>query len=276
MSGFLSEDDFQKADGMIKDTFPVDDDGDGFIGEPIEMAEETEEDIEESSVTLEEEDVNQGDSGEEEQYADGHRVPYRRFKSVLDARNGYKNEIESLRERNRELEAYLASKPSSPGHEPEEDSYEDDDEDYGFGDDDYDDFSAGYDDKRVKQLEGQMHDLRVQHHKQQLMRDMEIIKEKFPNVPTESVLRAVANDPSTNVFQIAEGFNSFLVEREEAAIQRYIKENPQAAPDAAPRPRKSGGASKPGSSRVPKNKRPKHLKDVRNALLNHIRDNNLF
>ena len=275
MSGFLSEDDFQKADGMIKDAFPVEDDGDGFIGEPIETAsEEPEEDIEESSVAFDEEDVNQEDSGEE-QYADSHRVPYQRFKSVLDARNEYKDEIESLRERNRELEAYLSSKPSSPGREPEENLYDDDDG-FDFDDDGFEDLDVGYDDKRVKQLEGQMHDLRVQHYKQQLMRDMEVIRDKFPNVPTESILKAVANDPSTNVFQVAESFNSFLVEREEAAIQRYIKENPQAAPDAAPRPRKSGGASKPGSSRVPKNKRPKHLKDVRNALLNHIRDNNLF
>lgn len=275
MSGFLTDEGFDKADAMLKESFPIDDDGDGFIGDPIETAdEELEEDIEESSDTLEE-DVN--DEGtEEEEYADGHKIPYKRFKNVLDARNGYKDEIESLRERNRELEAYLASKPSSPDREPEEESYDDSDFEY---DDDVDtdiDFEGGYDDKRVKQLEGQMHELRVQHYKQQLMRDMEIIKDKFPSVPPESVLQAVANDPSTNIFQVAETFNSFLAEREEAAIQRYIKENPQVAPEAAPRPRRSGGGDAPGSSRVPKNKRPKYLKDVRNALLQHIKDNNIF
>lgn len=281
MSGFLSEESFEKANSMIEEAFPVEDDGDGFVGEPIEaQAEEPTEDIEESSEP-DEQDVKTEGSGEEEEYADGHRVPYNRFKSVLDARNEYKDEITSLRERNRQLETYLASKKSSPDPEPESDDYSYDD-DYGLGGDNDDSYGleSGYDDGRVKQLETQMHDLRVQHHRQQLVRDMGVIKERFPNVPPESVLQAVANDPNTNVFQVAETFNSFLVEREEAAIQRYLKDNPSASlqetPQAAPRPRKSGGGEAPGSSRVPRDKRPKHMKDVRHALLNYVKDNNIF
>ena len=86
MSGFLSEEAFDKADSMIKEAFPSEDDGDGFVGEPIEtQAEEPVEDIEDTSSALD--DVNlSGEEGEEE-YADGHKIPYKRFKSVLDARN---------------------------------------------------------------------------------------------------------------------------------------------------------------------------------------------
>jgi hypothetical protein len=275
MSGFLSEDSLEKADSLIQEAFPIDDDGDGFVGDPVEtQAEEPTEDIEASSESLES-DVKE--EGGEEEYAEGHRVPYNRFKSVLDARNGYKDEIESLRERNRQLETYLSSKPSEPQKEEEDLSlFEDDfqlEDDYGLSD-------SGYDNKRVSQLETQMHDMRVDHYKQQLTRDMDIIKEKYPSVPPESVLKAVANDPSTNVFQVAETFHNFLVEREEAAIQRYLKENPgasvEASPKAAPRPRKSGGSDAPGSSRVPKDKRPRQMKDVRHALLNYVKDNNIF
>mgnify|MGYP003132440140 CR=1 FL=1 len=280
MSGFLSSEDFEKADGLIRDSFPVEDDGDGFIGEPIEAQEESVEakdgvtDIEEPSDFLDE-DVKLDDG--EEEVPDGHRVPYNRFKSVLDARNEYKGEIETLRERNRELEAYLGSKSSQPTPQQETSSYEDEYygyEDYSLGD------SYGQEDTRMKQLEDQMHGLRVQHHKQQLMRDMEVIRERYPNVPEEAVLQAVANDPTTNIYNVAESFHSFLAEKEEAAIQRYLKSQegqaPADSPKAAPRPRKSGGGEAPGSSRVPRDKRPKQMKDVRHALLNYVKDNNIF
>lgn len=285
MSSYLSEANLDKASEMIKESFPVEEPGDGFIGEPIEPAEsveaevdDTKEDIEPSSFL--DEDVK-GEEGEDvssdDEHVDGHRVPYDRFKSVLDARNEYKGELETLRERNRELETYLGSKKpaaESPYEEFSVSDYETEDYD-GLSD------SMDYGDERVKKLEGQMHDLRVQHYKQQLKHDMDIIQDKFPNVPPESVLQAVANDPSTNIFQVAEVFNSFLVEREEAAIQRYLKEHPdsavEAAPNqAAPRPRTSGGGEAPGSSRIPKDKRPKYMKDVRNALLDYVKDNNIF
>ena len=277
MSGFLNDGDFDKADQMIRDSFPdVEEEAEGFIGEPIETKEADDTTDEDTSEALDS-DVKEEDGAsfeaEEEEGTPGHRVPYKRFKSVLDARNDFKGEIDTLRERNRELEAYLASKPSSP--EPEAES-----EDYEFGyeeeSDDLDLDYGGYDNKKVEQLEKQMHDIRVSQHKQKLMQDMEVIRERFPNVPPESVLQAVANDPSTNMFQVAETFNSFLVEREEAAIQRYLKDNPTAAPAAAPRPRQSGGGDSPGSSRVPKDKRPKQMKDVRHALLNYVKDNNIF
>ena len=54
MSGFLSGEDFEKADGLIRDTFPVEDDGDGFIGEPIEGQEES---IEAKDDVLDEEET---------------------------------------------------------------------------------------------------------------------------------------------------------------------------------------------------------------------------
>ena len=169
MSGFLSEDDLEKADSLIQESFPIDDDGDGFVGEPIETkAEEPDEDIEASSENIES-DVKE--EGGEEEYAEGHRVPYNRFKSVLDARNGYKDEIESLRERNRQLETYLSSKPSEPKAEEDDLSFDDDlnfEDSYGTDD------LSGYDDGRVSNLETQMHDLRVQQHKHQLMKDMDV------------------------------------------------------------------------------------------------------
>ena len=181
MSGFLSGEDFEKADGLIRDTFPVEDDGDGFIGEPIEGQEES---IEARDNTLDEERSSQSpdedvkQSSDESEEGAGHRVPYSRFKSVLDARNDYKGEIESLRERNRELENYLSSKPAQKETKQEFEDYSDD---FSYGDDlGLDDYS-GYeqDDGRVKQLENQMHDLRVQHYKQQLMKDLDVITKDY-------------------------------------------------------------------------------------------------
>ena len=78
MSGFLSGEDFEKADGLIRDTFPVEDDGDGFIGEPIEAQEES---IEAKNDVLDEEEPSQSPDEDVKQSSDesedgaGDRVP---------------------------------------------------------------------------------------------------------------------------------------------------------------------------------------------------------
>ena len=52
------------------------------------------------------EDDNASHSSSEDE---GHRVPYKRFKSVVEARNEYQSEVESLREQLQSYEERLAS-----------------------------------------------------------------------------------------------------------------------------------------------------------------------
>ena len=268
MSGFLNDEQMARASEMLSDDPPVE----------VELEEEAaQEAIPDESSSEAAEDVNQGSEEsekEEEEFDSGHRVPYKRFRSVLEARNDARSELDALRERNRELERTLLEKPKSRSSDSEHDysSYDDPEEDP------YE--PSGYEDpglKKFENLEQQIHELKVQDHTRQLMRELETVQEKYPNVPPTAVLDAVAQNPDLDMLEAAEAFNSFLADREEAAIQRYLKDNPTSsdAPEAAPRPAVSSGSGL-NAGRVSKDKRPKKMKDVRDALLYYVKEHNIF
>ena len=75
--------------------------------------------------------------------------------------------------------------------------------------------------------------------------------EAYPGVPREVLLQAVVADPDAAVIKVAESYSTHLAQIEEAAIARYLEENPAPAvetqevaekPKAAPRPTRSGAA----------------------------------
>jgi hypothetical protein len=269
MSGFLNDEQIARATDMLSEDPPMESD---------EQEQEAQEATPDEASSDSAEDVNQGseesEKEEEEEFEPGHRVPYKRFRSVLEARNDARSELDALRERNRELERTLLEKPKSRSSDsehdyssydaPEEDPYE----------------PSGYEDpglKKFENLEQQIHELKVQDHKRQLMHELETVQEKYPNVPPTAVLDAVAQNPDLDMLEAAEAFNAFLVDREEAAIQRYLKDNPTSsdAPEAAPRPAVSSGSGL-NAGRVSKDKRPKKMKDVRDALLSYVKEHNIF
>ena len=96
--------------------------------------------------------------------------------------------------------------------------------------------------------------------------------EAYPGVPREVLLQAVVADPDAAVIKVAESYSTHLAQIEEAAIARYLEENPAPAvetqevaekPKAAPRPTRSGAAD---SDVATGEFKPKSIKEGSDAL----------
>jgi hypothetical protein len=85
--------------------------------------------------------------------------------------------------------------------------------------------------------------------------------QKFPTVPRDVILQAVANNPSATAEAVAEQYSSWVAGVEEKAISAYLDKNPSSTPadavdalgqpKAAPRPRTGGGNAVVSASEVP-------------------------
>ena len=252
-----------------------------LAGSPPAPAAEAEVPVSEPQVEVSSEsaqDVNEGAKAEapeappevsadaeiEVSVEEGHRVPYNRFKQVLDARNTHRDEVESLRQ---ELEK-LKTQPQQfqrPAQQqvqpkPQVQSQEDDWWTEYHGDSDREQQAPASQDPVYAELQQRVEAQEVAFQKMVLEREINKAQEKFPAIDRGQILRAVVQNPAMPVMQIAEQYSTWLAGVEEAAVDRYLKDNPAAkaesestqAPPAAPRPSKSGGgdvASFVGESR---------------------------
>jgi hypothetical protein len=196
----------------------------------------------------------------------GHRVPYKRFKGVLDARNKYRGEAE---EASAQLDAFRTQmetmrnevanlrniQPAQPAGNPQIDPF-DAELDRLLGDD----ASQGL----PKEVTAQMQAMEARIHQQEVHVERERLRREVADVTTsydeglrtdiQHVLyNAVQRDPNVDLGRTAEQYVAWLATREEAAIARYLADNPQGstpeaaetAPRSTPaRPRRAGtGAS---------------------------------
>ncbi len=233
-----------------------------------------------------------GDPGDSES-SSLHRVPYTRFKEVVDARNGYKGEVDSLRKQVEELSTLMqrtrqAQNTPQPRPQAEADSY--------FNDEDLQRFleeepSDGYEQQEpwqaaMSQMQQRMHQYEVTNATHTLEREITQATSQYPVVPREALLQAVINDDAANLMEVAEQYSSFIASVEEAAIERHLsqgKSKSQAKKDAreeiaeavAPRPSKAAGApvNPPISAGDSK---PRTLKDASKALKEFLGNNNPF
>lgn len=186
---------------------------------------------------------------------EGHRVPYSRFRQVLEARNKHRDELESLREKMTEsekerdmLQRMTMQRASESRVQPK--ATEDD----WFQDLMGDEASpqATQQDPRYNQMASRLEAQEVALQQMKLEREIADATKRYPSADREAVLSAIYNDPSKSAMDVAEQYTSWLAGIEEAAIARHLGDNKQgevvAAPDAqkpaaAPRPAKSGGGS---------------------------------
>jgi hypothetical protein len=237
--------------------------------ESSEATEDVKQDVEVASA-----DDGAGHSGEEQERS--HHVPYNRFKKVLDARNTHKSEVEKLRQEMAQLRKQMESAPEA--------SYGDDD-DY-LGDSDLDDLLGDYSDHEAPaqpEVGPQMSELlqRIEHFEvyqaeQELTREVAAAKEQYPNVPDDVIYQAVARDPSVSVLAIAEQYSAFVGGVEEAAIARYMKEHGMETPQAEAPPRPARSGAPPQRQGMPDKAPPKNLSESKSALLEYLRNNNVF
>ena len=182
-------------------------------------------------------------STEDDSVPSGHRVPYKRFKGVLEARNKYRTEAD---EAQAQLEAYkrqmelmrneVASmrnlQPATPV-ETQQDT----------ATDELDRLLNGTPDlppevkKQITAMEARLYQQEVQVERERLRQEVAQVadgySESLRGDVTQVLYNAVQRDPNVDLNRVAEQYTSWLAKREEEAIARYLAENPQASAQEA-------------------------------------------
>ena len=227
--GFLSNDDTAALGAFLAE----EGEEEAVSEEPEVQAESSEpaEDVNEEAETGEEEAQEaqapeaEDSPAEEDEPISGHRVPYDRFKQVLEARNGYRDEIDHLNAQMAELQGQLETRQQAPAAAPqatqksEEDKWLDDI--IGASDPPTDAYK-----QQFEAIEDRMYQQEVQMARHDLEYEVADAMHEFPGVPREVMLKAVANDPSVTAHEVAESYSSWVAEIEEAALADYIADNP--------------------------------------------------
>ena len=177
-----------------------------------------------------------------------HRVPYNRFKSVIDARNQYEQDAREAQAQLQRLQSEFEEFKKAQAARPQQDVQGGDDSDKWL-----EDILGGEDkqpdvDPQYQQLEQRLYKFEMAQATAQLDAEVADVRSKYPNVPEQVLYQSVARKPDVSLERVAEAYSTRLAQIEEQAIARYLQENPQAqapaAPVAAPR---MGGKSPIGS-----------------------------
>lgn len=223
-------------------------------------------------------DEGYSDDGEVQEGA--HRVPYNRFKQVIEARNQLRSEKDMLAAQVAELAKQMESLRATP-QQAQQEQYQEPvpqsmempefltEEEQAY----FNHLQSQFG-NRYSQLESRLQSYEVQMATQQLEQQMQQAEAIYPDVPRRAILEAVANDGSVSVMDVAERYQSFVNQLREQAISEYLESNPAPAKKAAPRPAKTGSANI--SSAQADGSKPKNLKEANKALHKFLRTNSLF
>lgn len=203
---------------------------------------------------------------------EGHNVPYKRFKKVIESRNQLRGEIDYLK---KEIEA-IKSTPRTTERDFER-SQRDAEQEFDRALEDI----LNPDAKKVKSLEERMFAFEVAQEKVKLNNDLKIIREKFPDVPEQYVLQAVLQDPNLDTLQVAEQYSLFFNQIEEQGIAKYLKKNggetqqsqTKSAPAVPKRLSGTSGATNDQSRYSGGVAKPNNLKTAHNAVLDFLKKN---
>ncbi len=223
------------------------------------------------------------DTGEVEEGV--HRVPYKRFRQVIDARNQLRNERDYLTQQVQELVQsveQLKNASQAPAEAPQQtqqvEAYQTSLTPPEFlSEEEAQYFNALQSEfgKRYDSLASRVHNYELGMAEQQLEAEIASATDIYPDVPRRAILEAVASG-NINVMDVAERYQSFVNQMREQAIADYLQDNPDAKrSSAAPRPSRTGGSS-PAKSQVQADVKPKSLADAHKALSKFLKTNNIF
>ena len=187
-------------------------------------------------------EASDGDA-EEDSTPPGHRVPYKRFKNVLAARNQYKSEADDFRA---QIEAYnkqmemmrneMSAMRNLHQARPAESSVDPIDAELNR-------LMSGREElsPEVKQqitvLEQRLHQQEVHAERERLRREVADVMrghdDRLHKDLQHVLYSAVQRDPNADLSRVAEQYVAWLAQREEEAIARYLKSNPEATPQEA-------------------------------------------
>ena len=205
-------------------------------------------------------------SAEEESASPGHRVPYRRFKDVLEARNKYREEVdgaqaqvEAMRRQMQSMRNEVAVMRNLQPAQPVESSADASDE--------LDRLLSGAPDlpkevqDKLSMMEARLHQQEVHAERVRLRQEVADVTDSYDKNLTADIQQvlysAVQRDPNVDLNRVAEQYTTWLAKREEEAIARYLDANPgastaeaaesatEAESDVPSRPKRAGtGASR--------------------------------
>ena len=185
----------------------------------------------------------------------GQRVPYSRFKNVLDARNRFKQETARYRQnvtsqaaQIASLEKQIANISARPAYTPPaampQPAAAEPKTDTSWLDD-----ILGTDEKAApaavsaeppewftnaqsqwqeqqKGVQERMYQYEVNNAQRELEGEINTVRRRYPDFRAQDLAQAVINDPSINLMEAAEQFMTYKASIEERAIDKYLRENP--------------------------------------------------
>lgn len=184
-----------------------------------------------------------------------HTVPYERLQQTIRERNAARDQITAMQQRVAQLES-LAEQRSAVSSQVRAELEREGLIDAATGQ------VEDVGDPRVQQLLGHIQNqqkalehLQVAQAQQSLTVELAEVQAKFPMVPRQFLLKAVAADASASLEEVAHEFMSWvaphLPPQQAAQNQRQASAARAPTPSAPPRPAKAGAASSsPGSSEV--------------------------
>jgi len=212
-----------------------------------------------------------------------HRVPYNRFKQVIDARNQLRSERDILAQQIKDISGQMKSwqeaqpqQQAQPQGQTRQAAYQSRLQAPEFmSEEEVEYFNALQNEfgQRYQSLESRLHTYEMSMAEKQLDAAIDQAINKYPDVPRRAILESVASG-NVNIMDVAERYQSFVNQMREQAISDYLSENPQTKV-AAPRPSKTAGTSS-SSSQVVADEKPKNLADAHKALSKFLKTNNIF
>ena len=214
-----------------------------------------------------------------------HRVPYNRFRQVIDARNQLRSERDILAQQIQDLTGHMRSlqeaqsqppQQAQPQQQVRQAAYQSSLQATEFmSEEEVEYFNALQSEfgQRYQSLESRVHNYEISMAEQQLDAEIDAAINQYPDVPRRAILESVASG-NVNIMDVAERYQSFVNQMREQAIADYLSENPQTKV-AAPRPSKTAGTSS-SSSQVVADEKPKNLADAHKALSKFLKTNNIF
>lgn len=195
----------------------------------------------------------------EEEEETGHAVPYDRFRQVNERRKTLQSEIENRDRRLEELQAQLNQKYQQ-AEQPQQ-SYEYEEE---YEEADPDSWAA-----RFKQMESSNQEMQVKLAHMDLQAEIAQATQQFPNVPEAYIWESIAQNGHLSAQDVAQQYNSFVAEVEEAAIARYLEENAVSAarPSVPPRP---SSQQTTGTEHLADPLQPRNLDEAREAMVAYL------
>ena len=280
MGKFLSDEDANRLEGALQEisdgndvSFDAEETAPVESSEPVEDVNQEAEGEADSSPEAEETSSDSGDSAGEEEKGKGsmHRVPYDRFKSVVDARNQFRGENDALKSQLGDLERQVAEFQKQPAHRPAPERQEDDPWDFD------NDTPLDPGDKRYSVLESRLNNMAVYQAEQQLELEIQSVQSSFPTVPRELLLQAVVLDGASDLSRVAENYSAHISSIEEGAIARHLAQAPPNAAPVPPRAPKSSGTSIGiSTSQSEDQPRPRNIAEASKALHEFLKRENPF